>query len=247
MNKTKLFQLLLIRQKYANQGLSLTESLVALVISSIVLTAATRGFVDLLTANQDVEFKTVQTANLTRALAYMQNEIKGARYITQVSGGICSSTEIDSDECLVLTYPNDAEIDGNTCTETDPKIYYGYKDITSGTQTWLKPGILKRKIVCTNSSGGNWQVIADGLISINEDNPRDNFASDTAFCSQGGVNWTTGNLYGDNSSGKGGFRFCLNDTTATNRLVRIFLYDHIVGGNENNLISVNTITFARAD
>jgi prepilin-type N-terminal cleavage/methylation domain-containing protein len=250
MKKKQLLKLLLILQKYANQGISLTELLVALVISSIVLTAATSGFVNLLTANRDVESKSVRSGTLSRALSYITEDIKEASSITQEAGGtICTSTDIDSNECLVLTYPAGSELEtpGTACTETSPKIYYGYEDITTGSQIWLKPGILKRKVVCSSPSGGNWQVIADGLLSVNEDDTSASFANDTDFCAQDNINWTTGNLYGDNGSGKGGFRFCLNDTTATNRLVRIFLYGNIVGGNGNNVISVNTVSFARAD
>lgn len=246
MNKIKLFRLLLILKKYAHQGISLTELLVALVISGIVLTGAVSGFINLLTANQDVESKTSRSVALEKALSYMQNDIKGAVSITREPNNTnCNSTAIDSQNCLVLTYSNGVEIDGDTCSKNPPKIYYGYEDIKDGLQIWLKPGTLKRKVVCTNV--GNWQVIADGLISVNENNPRTDFDSDKNFCSQDDVNWTSGNLYGDNGSGKGGFRFCLDDNTTTNRLVRIFLYGHIVGGNDNNMISANTITFARAE
>ena len=76
MNKTQLFKILLILQKNSCRGLSLTELLVAVVIGGIALTAAASGFINLLSANQEVESKTNRSAGLTRALAYMQNEIK---------------------------------------------------------------------------------------------------------------------------------------------------------------------------
>ncbi len=253
MNKTKLFKLLLNLQTSANKGLSLIELLLGLLISGIVLTAAASGFTNLLTSDQDVESKTVRSTTLSRALAYMQIDMKEARTITRevaTPTGNCDSDDVDSASCLVLTYPNGSEIDGNTCDVNPPQIYYGYQDISTppGTsQIWLKPGILRRKVFCDTGTTPKWNVIADGLISVNEGNPRASFADDTAFCAQGDANWTSGNLFGDDGSGKGGFRFCLNDTTATNRLVRVFLYGHIVGGNTNNTIPVNTITFARSN
>jgi len=59
MKKTKLLKLLLAIQKSAQQGISLTELLVATIMSSIILTVAARGFINVLTANQSVESKIV--------------------------------------------------------------------------------------------------------------------------------------------------------------------------------------------
>ncbi|WP_324281495.1 prepilin-type N-terminal cleavage/methylation domain-containing protein [Cyanobacterium aponinum UTEX 3221] len=276
MNKYKLLQLFLSLKKSQQKGISLIELIIALVISGIVLTAAASGFMNILRANQNIESKTVRSATLNRAITYMQNEVKEARTVTEVSGGQCSN--VTSSNCMVLTYPDSNSSDGAggtiaSCAGPDQLVYYGYEDISSGTQIWLKPGVLKRKVVseqkryedasltveitnpinydsddvCTTTTG-IWQVIADGLISINESNPVSSFADDTAYCSQEVTNWTTGNLYGDNGSGKGGFRFCLLDTTAQNRLVRIFLYGHIMGlPDGNNTISSNIITFARSN
>ncbi len=223
-------------------GLSLTELLVALVMTGIVLTAATSGFINLLRVNKEVESKTVLSSTVSWASSYIVEEIKEASSITSEAAGStnCPSAEVDSDECLVLTYP-----DGST-------VYYGYQDITSGSQIWLKPGILKRQAfddtgnaVLETGQANAWEkeytVIADGLLgSVNEADPN-------PVCNQGSVNWTgETTVYGDDNT-KGGFRFCLNDSTATNRLVRVFLYGHIVVGNDNNRILVNTVTFARAD
>lgn len=247
MNKTKLLKLFLAIQKSAQQGISLTELLVATIMSGIILAIAAKGFINVLTANQGVESKTVRSATLSRALAYIQNDIKGARTVTRTSS---SCTGSNSANCLVLTYPNSSEIDGTTCTISNPYILYGYEDISSGSQTWLKPGVLKRKVFCDSTTGGNWQVIADGLISGNET------SQPTTTCNQDLSQWT-GNttLYGRDSNSKGGFRFCLetDDTdpanaTPNNRLVRIFLHGYIVDGtNTGNTISVNTVGFARAN
>lgn len=235
-------RLFLINRIQPDSGLSLTELLVAIVISSIVLTAATSGFVNLLRANQDVESKSVRSGTLSRALSYIGEDIKEASSITAEAAGStnCPSAEVDSDECLVLTYP-----DSST-------VYYGYQDLTTGSHVYLKPGILKRQAFDdtgtavletgqTNAWEKEYTVIADGLLgSVNEADPN-------PVCNQDSVNWTgETTVYGDDNT-KGGFRFCLNDSTTTNRLVRIFLYGHIVGGNDNNVISVNSVSFARAD
>lgn len=251
MHKTKLFKILLALPKNSHEGLSLIELLVAVIIGGIALTAAASGFINLLTANQEVESKTNRTASLTRALAYMQNDIKAANSVTQEPRGVannCSSTAVTSNECLVLTFPDFYAQELNlNCSKTPgspAKVYYGFDDISTGSQIWLKPGVLKRKVICENNTSTivstNWTVIADGLISANETQP-------TTSCTQdGAANWAGGStVYGQDSSGKGGFRFCLE--TTNNRLVRIFLYGHVIGGNSDHQLMVNTISFARAN
>jgi hypothetical protein len=228
------------------EGITLTELLVGVVTGSIVLTAGASGFINLLTQNQDIESKNIRNAGLIKALAYIQEDIKGAKYVTAEKidiGNICKSSSVDSDYCLVLTYPDDA-LETEGCTGNEPKIYYGFKDISGNSpQIWLKPGILRRKISCESGSG-NWIVIADGLLGKNEDNPVDN-----NFCRQNSINWT-GNLkvYGGNinQNNTGGFRFCLqeDETNKNNRLVRVFLYGHIINGSP---ISLSTITFTRSE
>jgi prepilin-type N-terminal cleavage/methylation domain-containing protein len=241
----KLFLFLTLKEHSA-QGFTLIELLIAIFISSIVLTVANNAFVNLLISEQNIESKLVRSAGLNRALAYIQNDIKSAKSVTkEATGSNCVSTAISSANCLVLTYPASFNpLLNSSCTSTtiEPKVYYGYQDISSGNQTWLKPGVLKRKIFCSDSGGivnTNWEVIADGLLSVNEVDP----APSCNFELPTWLGDTT--VYGGNSSNKGGFRFCLNDTTTNNRLVRIFLYGHIVGGSAVNQISVNTVVFAR--
>lgn len=228
-------------------GITLTELLVGVVTGSIVLTAGASGFINLLTRNQDIESKTIRNAGLIKALAYIQEDIKGAKYVTAEKiniGDICKSSSVDSDYCLVLTYPDNTLLTEG-CTGNEPKIYYGFKDISGNSpQIWLKPGILRRKISCESGSG-NWIVVADGLLGKNEDNPVDN----NNFCRQDSINWT-GNLtvYGGNinQNNTGGFRFCLqeDDMSKNNRLVRVFLYGHIIN---RNPIKLSAITFTRSE
>lgn len=253
MNKINLLKLLFIQQKYKEKGISLMELLVAIILGSIVLTAATSGFVNLLRLNQSVETKTTRSVALTRALTFLQQDIQNARAVTRTS-----CTGVTSTNCLLLTYPTGSRLvdtngDGvinnndNVCSIPNPYILYGYEDIKTGTQIYLKPGVLKRQLSCITV--GNWQVVADGLVSVDQNNPN-------PACNQDlGTKWTGATtVYGDNGSGKGGFRFCLDFddtdptiTTPNNRLVRVFLYGHIIGGDNKGTVSVNTIGFARTN
>lgn len=207
----KKYKLLLnLLEKPTNQGITLTELLVALVISGIVLAFASSGFINVLRANRDVESKSTQLSNLTRALTFIQEDIKPGISVTELSGGEC---DVDS-SCLVIN-------------SESSQVIYGFEDISEGNQTWLKPGILKRKI-----TGDDWDVVADGL-AIDANDPD---------CAEGTINWaddTTPTLYGDTGNG---FRFCVDETN--NRLARIFLYGHIIG--TDTPINVDVVTFARS-
>ncbi len=109
-------------------------------------------------------------------------------------------------------------------------------------QIWLKPAILRRKIICEETQG-NWIVIADGLLGKNETHSIDN----STLCQQDSLNWLNdtkaqGHILHE-SQETGGFRFCLHENHDRNRLVRIFLYGHIINGQP---IRVNTIAFTRS-
>ncbi|WP_069790446.1 PulJ/GspJ family protein [Cyanobacterium sp. IPPAS B-1200] len=269
-NHKLLFKLL---QQPNNQGITLTELLVALVISGIVLTATTSGFINILRANQNVNSKSDQLTSLSRTLVYIQEDIKQAisvEAVTETDDSKCDSTDVDSVNCLKLTYPTADNDDGSggvipSCDVPDAIIYYGYQDISSSDSIWFKPGILRRKTFTKvrddkNTSDrsddtcsvaeSNWITVADGLISVKENDPTSDFpapngtiASDD-FCSQNDTNWTGSDaIYGADSSGFGGFRFCLEENDPKNRLVRIFLYGNIINGDP---IQVDVITFARA-
>jgi type II secretory pathway pseudopilin PulG len=254
MTKVRIVMTNMCKTASSCEGITLMELLVAIIMGSIVLTAACSGFINLLKRNQDIESKTIRTAGLTKALAYIQEDMKSAKYVTAEKAEIdknCNFSSVDSDYCLVLTYPDNSVLKLE-CNNHKAKIYYGFQDINKGEQIWLKPGILKRKVFCDDGNQRNWIVIADGLLSKNEDNPEINFNKNNDFCRQNSINWT-GNLtvYGGNkkANNTGGFRFCLhNDDSANensnNRLVRIFLYGHIIGGNP---ISLSTITFTRSE
>lgn len=223
--------------KSSCEGLTVTELLVSVVMGSVVLTAAASGLINLLKANQHIESKTIRHNGLIKALNYLQEDIKTAKSVTVIP---CDFSGINSKDCLKLTYPNNTPL-REGCIN-DPTIYYGLQDISGKSpQIWLKPAILRRKIICDETQG-NWIVVADGLLGKNEANPvidKDN------FCKQDSVNWTgSPKVYGAMSDEKGGFRFCLDDDVdSKNRLVRIFLYGHIINGQP---LKVSTIVFTRS-
>ena len=271
MNKTNFLKFLSKIQKYTHQGISLTEVLLALVITSIVMTFAAKGAINLLSFSESATSKSLAISTLNKALAFMQEEIKSSISVTQenglVSGTACLSANVDSDECLVLTFPisYNTTLNSNCDSGKDKgKVYYGYQNISSPTYSgvWLKPGILKRKVVCyeiTNNNGTpndfsddttalvntNWTVVGDGLISDQETQP-------ITTCDQDSMdNWSgSTTIYGtDLVSGNetGGFRFCLGTTNSNNRLVRIFLYGHVITDDANNQALVNSMGFSRAE
>ena len=212
-------------------GFTLMELLVAIVISSVVLIAATSGITTVLRSSNDLEAKTTRNTGLNRALAYIQEEIKTSRAVEKVDATTtadCDSDDIDSSQCLKLTDENGDE------------IYYAFEDISSGEQIWFKPAVLKRREV-TGGTAGNWQVIADGLLGVNEHTP-------SPTCEFEDPPGTPAPIYGQDAANKGGFRFCLADDVATdNRLVQIFLYGYILSDDVNDTIEVSTITFSRTE
>lgn len=253
MKKYELLKLFLTLKKSSEKGLSLIELIVALVMSGIVLTMTASGFINILRANKSVESKAISSTGLQRALALIQEDVKEAKAaiaVTKVSGTPnydpnCTSA-VDSQECLRLDMP-----DGG-------RIYYGYKNISAGENVFLKPGILQRQEyigstpVLKDGQTNAWEqlytTIADGLII---DKPN-NFVS-SEFCKQDGIAWNNFDttIYGDDSSENGGFRFCLQDNSTSNRLVRVFLHsrrvdDKKIDDKRNSESKVSTVGFARS-
>lgn len=233
MKKNYKFLLKLLQQS-TNQGITLTELLVALVISGIVLTAMASGFLNILRANRDVESKSNQLNNLSRALTFIQEDIKQSVSVTVSESLDSQCADVDSD-CLIIELSN-----GN-------EIYYGFKDISDDPSAFLKPGILKRQeydssgaILITDQSNA-WEeeftTVADGL----EVNNSPFHQAPNPTCGSGSITWDgVATIYGEDNTG---FRFCLQSNDNNNRLARIFLYGHII---ENDTpINVDVVTFAR--
>lgn len=225
--------------KSSCDGLTVTELLISVVIGSVVLTAVAGGFINLLKAHQTIEAKILRHSGLIKALNYLEEDIKRAKSVEASAGSDCNPSAIDSNNCLVLSYPENTKL-REGCSK-NPKIYYGLQDISGkSAQIWLKPAILQRKIICQETQG-NWIVVADGLLGKNEVNP---VKEDENLCTQDSVNWQgSTEVYGEMKNHKGGFRFCLDQNNHQNRLVRIFLYGHIINGKP---IEASTIVVTRS-
>jgi hypothetical protein len=78
----------------------------------------------------------------------------------------------------------------------------------------------------------SWQFLVDGILGDNEHNPN-------PTCESG---WS--GPYGQNADDKGGFRFCLMNTTDTNRGVQIFLYGYVLSNDIGDTIELNSISYA---
>lgn len=246
-----LWKWLLYQAKNQEAGISLMELIVALVIGGIALLLGAMLFVNVLKANKAVESKTVAAAELQRALSFIIEDIKQASNVTQVNRGntLCPSQQVDSNECLVLS----REVNG-----TVYRISYGYKDISNQTTYFYKPGVLKRQIYRQSDntpvsynlqplpSGGQQQawddytVVADGLINTV---PQNQVACENY---EGIRSWQdtadTANrdkIYGTMSNNRGGFRFCLYNSTGNNPLARVFLIGRITDerGSEFKVVS----------
>lgn len=223
-----------------NQGLTLTELLVALFISGLVLTTAASSLMMVMRSNQEIESKTVRMASIRRALAYMQEDIKQGRGVTAVTEAIdpkcnTSGDSVESQYCLRITYPDDT--DNNP--DTKKQIYYAFDDIKSGPQIWLKPGVLRWKRIEEDGKDSGWWAITDGLISVKENQP-------SVKCNDNTINWRFhSTIYGTDRNNKGGFRFCVDTdpSLGEGRLVRIFLHGHIIGSSTQ--ITDSIIAFTR--
>lgn len=230
----RILSTLLTRNK---QGFTITELLISLFISSIVLTTAAIGFINILRETQDVESKTVRMANIQRALNYMQEDIKQGTSITavrEIKDANCntSGSSVESEYCLRITYPENHP-------EGIKYIYYAFDDIESGSQIWLKPGVLRWKRIKKDGTNSGWRAIVDGLISVKENQP-------SVSCNHNSVNWTFhSEIYGTDKDKKGGFRFCVDKDPSMEegRLVRIFLHGHIIDGSD--IITDSIIAFTR--
>jgi prepilin-type N-terminal cleavage/methylation domain-containing protein len=206
--------------KSSNQGFTLTELLVALVMTSIILAVAAQGTASLFQSENKSNTKNTRRVELTRALAYMQNEINGAVSVDSLN---CASSGI-SNPCLIINKPGGII------------VKYAFQDISTGTQIWFKPGVLRRvqtdsstnAPVTTNSADS--PVLVDGLAiaGFSPAVPTNCPGLNTAF------------------NGAGGFRFCVGNETPKKR-VQIFLYGYAGTSATNPPIKLDMLTFAKSN
>jgi type II secretory pathway pseudopilin PulG len=208
-----------IRPKFkAISGFTLMELLAGILVSSLILIVAGAGLGAILSVNHQSDIKNTRRVELSRALGYINGEIKEGKAVEKVNlteDANCSTNVTDSGNyCLTITKPN------------GDKIYYGFKDISGVSSSnsdyiWFKPGILHRRL-----NNGNTYVLVDGLINSNP--------TSLPTCS------TT-------LTGSGGFRFCLGSTASDNRTVKIYLYGYTGSGTGDTPITMETENFARSN
>lgn len=221
MKNFNLLKLLKIfNSKSSNQGFTLTELLVALVMTSVILAVAAQGTASLFQSENRSNAKNTRRVELTRALAYMQNEINSAVSVQVETSGCSSGTGISS-TCLRI----------NTNAAGTTYVRYAFQDISSGAQTWLKPGVLRREVGAVVNTSSSTNVLVDGLAIAG--------FSPAVPTNCPGLNTT---FYGT-----GGFRFCLGSETAPIKRVQIFLYGYTGPSATNPPIKLDMLTFAKSN
>lgn len=200
MYTTKLFTKSSQGDVTEEQGFTIIELLIAIVISAIVIGAAGFGLVALLRANRTAEAQSVRRIELNRALDYIADDIRQARQVYNYYNPVNAYTGLR----IVLA-------DSST-------IDYYYQDVSSITNSiWLKPGVVRRIY-----NNGTSQVLVDGVV-----NPI--AIGDTSIAANQRFNGCLANYtaFGYRSSTPttfGGFLGCTSDTFRT---ASLYLYGTI--------------------
>ena len=135
MKKNKfLFKLI---QQQSNDGFTLLELLVAIALSSIVVTIAGFGLITMMQASAKADGETSTRLELNRALEYIANDVRGSQTIAPVSNGI-ELTKLKPD---------------GTTTDTYTYTYNG-----SSSEPLVKPGIVTRSY-----NGGSASLLVGDL------------------------------------------------------------------------------------
>lgn len=205
----------------SSSGFTLTELLVALIISGVIIAVASAGLGAILNASRQAEIKNVRRMEMSRAISYINNEIKQGKTVEKVDVGSapCDTNVADTgSQCLKITRADSDADDTNNTT-----IYYGFKDISSGTQNYIKPGVIRRRLVNPlDSTKNSNEVLLDGITK----------GTYSPTCS---TNPTT--VYG-----AGGFRFCVQ---SDKKRVQVYLYGYTTKGDDP--ITMNFQSFARSN
>ncbi|BAQ66672.1 hypothetical protein [Geminocystis sp. NIES-3709] len=203
------------------KGFTLTELLVAAMMTVLVLTLAGSFTINIFRQDARNQARGTRQAEIERALRYIKQDIVQAERLE------------NSTNQLVLNFPTDT-----VCNATQT-VTYSFADIASGTQIWLKPGVVRRTRVRNGASNTltpdpndclasvtSTDTLIDGIIATNP-NP-------LPTCTTG---WTL--------AGAGGFRFCIAPASGTPSLQRqaeVYLYGFI--GNSDP-ISLSTRSFTQ--
>jgi prepilin-type N-terminal cleavage/methylation domain-containing protein len=136
-----IFRRILLADRLKDRGFTLVELLLALAITGLVMTLAGSGLYALMTANDRSQSETMDRLELERALAFMSDEIKMSRQVTNVvtaihgfnpASGVASSS---IQPILVLSPASNSRLD-------KPIVYYLAEPPNSS--VWLGPRVIYR-------------------------------------------------------------------------------------------------------
>jgi prepilin-type N-terminal cleavage/methylation domain-containing protein len=131
------------------KGFTLVELLIAMSLTSVMLTLAGYGVTTILHANRQSESEISRRANLNRSLDFMADEIRMAKAIA-----VPAANAIPAPTCgtvtgvLDLTMPDDSHI-----------IYYSHDISNCNQNLWTKPGTIRRL------QGSSDSLLVDALMA----------------------------------------------------------------------------------
>jgi prepilin-type N-terminal cleavage/methylation domain-containing protein len=203
----------------ATAGLTLVELLIAIALSSVVVSAAGFGLVTMMESNKDLETKTVRRIELNRAIEYISEDIRMANRIEAIPVG--STLPSGATGIFMLTLPDDNP-DDTVLTPTNI-VYF----IKASTTTWLPPYTIYR---AKNDYSGGVSIVDLTATGVSE--LVDAIAAPTASptCSSGTL------------AGANGFYACIG---SDNRTVDLYLYGKLIQSSE--ILPVNSKVVTRSN
>ena len=141
-----LLKLLVQRQSQTQKGFTLTELLVGVFISVIVIGAAGYGLLQMLNASGSNSDETKTRAEVNRAIDFISDEVRNAKRVWSSADTLAGSVPAGATVVLRLEMP-DVNGDGN-----DDEIVY-YTQAPNSTSVWLGPQVLYRLGPAFNGDG----------------------------------------------------------------------------------------------
>jgi prepilin-type N-terminal cleavage/methylation domain-containing protein len=141
-------------------GFTLTELLVAIAITGIVITVSGSGLISVMRADQRSESESEARMNLNRALDYIADDIRSSKGIYLVPTEISISSVTPG--CATATPVIQIERPDLT------RILYYVKDLSgcsASDSVWLKPGVIKRvdNFSGTSASDSDGKELVDAI------------------------------------------------------------------------------------